>query len=363
MTDTSVGDLITANRIFGNTGQAIDIGNDGVTYDATSPRQGPNDLQNFPLIFAGAGGRLQGWLSGSSPETTFRIDLFASSAYNSDGSGEAQDYLGSMEVTTDGKGESVFVVPYTPPTGLPFVTATATDPEGNTSEVSALRRDTLQTQPPSRRIVPNQPLVFSAATGDGFAIEDPDAGPLDLVWNLTLSVAAGTLKLSSTADLTGSGDGTGSLSYSGLLSAVNAALASVTYTPPTGPHVFATIVLSAQSNGAPPLETQVAISDGVFVVNTTADSGLGSLRQAILDSNAASVAANTIDFDIPGSGVQTIALLSPLLSITNAVLIDGTFPTGLRWHAADRAERQPGRLWRRRGDRGRGCYRPERQGQ
>src|SRR5262249_12288529 len=49
----------------------------------------------------------------------------------------------------------------------------------------------------------------------------------------------------------------------------------------------------------------------------------GSLSQAILDSNAATSGSNTIDFDIPGVGVQTIALLSPLPAITNPVLIDG----------------------------------------
>ena len=69
-------------------------------------------------------------------------------------------------------------------------------------------------------MVPGQPLIFSAASGDGIAIQDPDAGPLDPTWNLTLSVSAGTLTLSSTAGLTGSGDGTGSLSYSGPLSAL-----------------------------------------------------------------------------------------------------------------------------------------------
>ena len=34
-------------------------------------------------------------------------------------------------------GQAVFDVPFTPPAGLPIVTATATDPQGNTSEVSA----------------------------------------------------------------------------------------------------------------------------------------------------------------------------------------------------------------------------------
>ena len=55
------------------------------------------------------------------------------------------------------------------------------------------------------------------------------------MWNLTLSVSDGTLTLSSTAGLTGSGDGTGSLSYSGPLSAVDAALEGMTYCRPPGP--------------------------------------------------------------------------------------------------------------------------------
>ncbi len=60
-----------------------------------------------------------------------------------------------------------------------------------------------------------------------------------------------------------------------------------------------------------------------FLVNTTADGGAGSLRQAILDSNAATGGTSTISFGIPGQGVQTIAPVSPLPAITNPVLIDG----------------------------------------
>src|ERR1700733_1170681 len=47
-----------------------------------------------------------------------------------------------------------------------------------------------------------------------------------------------------------------------------------------------------------------------FLVSNTGDSGPGSLRQAILDSNNAVGATNTIDFDISSSGVQTIVPLS-----------------------------------------------------
>jgi hypothetical protein len=60
-----------------------------------------------------------------------------------------------------------------------------------------------------------------------------------------------------------------------------------------------------------------------FTVTTTADSGPGSLRQAILDANA-SPGADTITFAIgsPGSQ-QTIQPTSALPAITEAVVIDG----------------------------------------
>ena len=57
------------------------------------------------------------------------------------------------------------------------------------------------------------------------------------------------------------------------------------------------------------------------VINTN-DSGVGSLRQAIIDANTAS-GADLINFNIPGSGVRTINLMSPLPSITEALTIDG----------------------------------------
>jgi hypothetical protein len=323
LTDATIGDQVTCNSIFGNQGPAIDVGDDGVTYNASAPQQGPNNLQNFPIIVTTADGSLQGWLGGSTPDATFRIDVFASADYGHGGAGEAQDYLGSLNVTTDATGQVSFPVPFTPPAGLPIVTATATDPFGNTSEVSAVRRDSGQVPAQALRMVPGGPLILSIALGNGIVLLDPDAGPLDPEWNLALSVPVGTLTLASTAGLTGSGDGSGSLSYSGSLSALNAALDGLEFTPPPGFHGNTTLSLNATSEGASPLQGQLAITDGVFSVTTTADSGPGSLRQAILDENAATGGTNTIDFDIPGQGVQTITPASPLPAIGNPVLIDG----------------------------------------
>ena len=106
--------------------------------------------------------------------------------------------------------------------------------------------------------------------------------------------------------------------------------------------------LDAQTNGAAPVAAQVQldVTSGRFTVTTTADSGPGSFRQAILDSDFATGGANTILFAIPAPGVQTIAPLSALPAITDPVLIDGTSPAWLRRrHAADRPGRPgPGRF-------------------
>lgn len=59
-----------------------------------------------------------------------------------------------------------------------------------------------------------------------------------------------------------------------------------------------------------------------FTVTNTADGGAGSFRQAILDANAAS-GADTIAFNIAGTGVKTISVNSPLPDVTDPVTIDG----------------------------------------
>lgn len=60
----------------------------------------------------------------------------------------------------------------------------------------------------------------------------------------------------------------------------------------------------------------------IFTVTTTADSGAGSLRQAITDANG-NAGPDDIAFNIPGAGPHTITLLSILPQITSPVTIDG----------------------------------------
>ena len=70
-----------------------------------------------------------------------------------------------------------------------------------------------------------------------------------------------------------------------------------------------------------------------YTVSTTSDDGPGSLRQAILDSNADTTQANTIDFLLTpfaasAGGIFIISPTSPLPTITQAVDIDGTSQGG-----------------------------------
>src|SRR5439155_18205073 len=73
----------------------------------------------------------------SAPNTAFSVELFANSSCDPSGNGEGQSFLGAISVTTDAAGRATFEqgVPAAP--GAAFVTATATDPAGNTSEFSA----------------------------------------------------------------------------------------------------------------------------------------------------------------------------------------------------------------------------------
>lgn len=65
-----------------------------------------------------------------------------------------------------------------------------------------------------------------------------------------------------------------------------------------------------------------------FTVTSTADSGTGSLRQAITDANS-TAGADEIDFAITaGSGVRTITLSTAQPAITETVTIEGTTQSG-----------------------------------
>lgn len=140
--DAGTDNQVRGNSIHDNGGLGIDLfaGGAGVTpNDPGDVDEGSNRLQNFPVLttaVAGAGANaVAGTLLQSLPSVAFAVDLYANAACDPSGNGEGQTFLATVTVTTDAAGAGAFTTSV-PAAGGPVITATATDPAGNTSEFS-----------------------------------------------------------------------------------------------------------------------------------------------------------------------------------------------------------------------------------
>jgi CSLREA domain-containing protein len=140
--DNSTGNSILRNSIFEN-GLGIDlVGGSEIGFGTTAndegdEDEGPNNLQNKPVLTSAATGggstTVQGTLN-STPDETFTIQFFSNPPT---GGAEGKKYIGSKHVTTNENGNDSFT--FSPAQKVPElhgITATATDPDGNTSEFS-----------------------------------------------------------------------------------------------------------------------------------------------------------------------------------------------------------------------------------
>lgn len=125
---------ILANGIAYNVKLGIDLGYNNVSLnDANDGDGGANRTQNFPSVFAASskGGTTKiGGNFNSTPNTSFRLDLFASNNCNAgvpNNFGEGQDYIGSTTIGTDAFGNTAWgFTPVTAVNGGRYITATAT---------------------------------------------------------------------------------------------------------------------------------------------------------------------------------------------------------------------------------------------
>lgn len=143
------GNKVVGNSIANNGGLGIELtkfyefgASDGVTAnDCLDADEGPNRLQNFPVLTAPVfnangtvtvGGGLQ-----STPSSSFTLDFYSSTTADPTKYGEGETYIGSKTVVTDGDGMTTFEFTSTMPVAANLkITATATDSEGSTSEFS-----------------------------------------------------------------------------------------------------------------------------------------------------------------------------------------------------------------------------------
>jgi hypothetical protein len=173
--DEALGNTIRGNSIFDNgrldpfstSFPGIDLGNSwGVTpNDPLDTDAGPNNLQNYPLITSASAligkTKIEGTLN-STPSKTFTLDFYSNAQADPSGYGEGEIYLGAATVATDLNGDVSFsvTVPVAVASGR-FITATATDAEGNTSEFSGQSPPVVQdTTPPVISAVSASPAVL-----------------------------------------------------------------------------------------------------------------------------------------------------------------------------------------------------------
>ncbi|HEX5272870.1 MAG TPA: SdrD B-like domain-containing protein [Gemmataceae bacterium] len=123
------GTVPVANAILGNS--IYD------NYVGIFAESGANDSQAAPVLtaaYAPSGATIALGTITSTPSATVRVEFFANAA----GDPEGRTLLGSQSVTTDASGHGSFTAFLSAlPAGQTLVTATATDPNGNTSEFSA----------------------------------------------------------------------------------------------------------------------------------------------------------------------------------------------------------------------------------
>jgi CSLREA domain-containing protein len=140
------GNAILRNSIFSNTGLGIDLNGDGRTAnDPGDADPGENNLQNFPVItsaetpFFDGPTTIKGRLN-STLATTFTVQFFS----NPSNDNEGKKFIGQKtNVVTDSSGNASFT--FSPNQRVALgqrITATATDPNANTSEFSDAREVT-----------------------------------------------------------------------------------------------------------------------------------------------------------------------------------------------------------------------------
>lgn len=274
---------IEGNRIYGDItlGFNFDLGftpNDPLDVDT-----GPNQRQNFPVVStataAGAATVIAGVLD-SAPGQAFRIELFENTTCNPSGHGGGQRLVGVSEsVVTDSNGHAEFSTAAPAQAGR-FITATATDANGNTSEFSecrmvrtATRLSLASSMNPSGA---SQPVTLTAAV----TAAGPAAGPATgVVTFFDGGVAIGQATLAS---------GIASITTAGLAPGVHAITAEYAGDDNYGPSAGSL----NQTVQAPAHSTSTTVS----VTPSSSEVGAPAVVSAIVTAFANGVPRGTVHF-------------------------------------------------------------------
>lgn len=234
---------ILSNRIFGNAGLGINLGNGPTPYHSppqAPPEQavGPNDWANYPSLFIAftdgvmttANGSLRGM-----PGRDYTVQFFWTNSPDSSGFGEGERYLGQASVKTNTDGVAVFALPFDSDAVGGFLTATATDEDGNTSEfamtVLLLPSTDLHVEvtadPPSGP--QGSAVTFTARVTNRGHLPAPDA-----VLTMALPAGSGLQSISGAPGIVSTTSGPSVRLATGWLAPGASAVLTVLATPPPG---------------------------------------------------------------------------------------------------------------------------------
>ncbi len=340
---------IVGNSIYSN-GSAvgdlgIDLAADGVTNnDGIGPYDGdtgPNTLQNFPAFSAVATDGTTLTVSGrldSVASTTYTIHFYASTAIDPSSHGEGQRYLGSTTVLTDASGTALFnSVPISAAVALgEWVSMTATDPTGNTSEFSVSVAAVAANTPPVNTVPGAQSIPEDTTQAiAGISVGDAQTN----LNSLQLAVSNGVLNVTASGGAGVAGNGSGSVVITGTQAAINATVASLTYRGNlnyTGPD---TLTVTATDAGS--LTDVDTATINITAVDDAPTATITPLTYAATEQTTLTLAGTGLsiaDVDAGAAAVRaTLSVVSGTLTVTagatgvtvtgsgsNSVTLDGT---------------------------------------
>jgi len=187
--------------------------------------------------------------------------------------------------------------------------------------VTAVNDAPVNTVPGAQNTGEDVVLVFNAANSNLISISDVDVGGSDLA--VTLSVTTGTLSLSGTAALiftVGDGAADATMTFTGALTAINAALNSLSFQPPLDTTGNSTLTLTTDDQGNTGAGgglndidtvtiTITAVNDAPVIANLAGDTLAYTQGEpaSVIDQNddASASDIDSTDFD---TGTLTVSL-------------------------------------------------------
>lgn len=306
-TSVATSNAILSNSIHSNAGLGIDLNPDGVTSnDLGDTDSGANNLQNFPVLTSvtnsGSNTTIQGSLN-SRPSAAYTLQFFANAAADSTGFGEGQTFLGATSVTTDSSGNASFTV--TLPVAVlagQVVSATATDPTGNTSEFSQNRVVVAGNSAPvasADTYSVNEDAILNVTAPGVLANDsDPNGDPLTAIYVSDLSNGALTLN----------------------------ANGSFSYTPAA--NFFGPASFSYKASDGAAFSSTVTVSLTVNAVNDAPSFTKGADQSVLEDAGAQTITgwATTISANEPGQTLQFLVSNSnsALFAVQPTIASNGT---------------------------------------